>query len=164
MGCPDGFLATIVTSLTRTQGFCRFYRFSSWKLSCSRGGGGGRRCSPRLFYLRCLPDLHLPPLRVPQDAHRDAEAGGADPGPRHTVHPHNTRQAGVRKIFHKKYFVKNLWKYFVVRYLSKLGKGYSLLSLVNSACLLTTFILLLCYNFSRTAFKLIRPSTFVSSC
>ena len=70
----------------------------------------------------------------------------------------------MRKIFHKKHFVKNICKYFVVRYLSKLGKGYSLLSLVNSACLLTTFILLLCYNFSRTAFKLIRPSTFVSSC
>ena len=50
--------------------------------------------------MRCLPDLHLSPLRVPQDAHRDAEAGGADPGPLHTVHPHLTRQARVSKIFH----------------------------------------------------------------
>ena len=53
--------------------------------------------------MRCLPDLHLSPLRVPQDAHRDAEAGGADPGPLHTVHPHLTRQARVSKIFHNNY-------------------------------------------------------------
>ena len=65
----------------------------------------------------------------------------------------------MRKIFHLKLIFENI---LIVRYLSKLGKGYSLLTLVNSACLLTTFILLLCYNFSRTAFKLIRPSTFVS--
>ena len=54
-----------------------------------------------MFPLWYLPDLHLPPLRVPQDAHRDAEVGGADPGALHTVHHHLTRQARVRKIFHQ---------------------------------------------------------------
>ena len=56
--------------------------------------------------------MHLPPLRVPQDAHRDAEAGGADPGPLHTVHSHLTRQARVSKIFRGKYF-ENILEYFM---------------------------------------------------
>ena len=74
-------------------------------LSCSRRGGGSWG-QPRLFSLRHLPGLHLPPLRVPQDAHRDAEAGGTDPGPLHTVHSHLTRQARVSEILHQKYLRK----------------------------------------------------------
>ena len=87
----------------------------AWKLHsqltvccCSRrGGASGDRGQPRVFSLRHLPDLHLPPLRVPQDAHRDVEVGGADPGPLHPVHPHLIRQARVSTIFHWEHFQNN---------------------------------------------------------
>ena len=83
-----------------------------------------------MFSLRYLPGVHLPALRVPQDAHRDAEAGGADPGPLHTVHPHLTRQARVSNIFNGKYLkifygkYLKIFKYFMENILWKIFEQY----------------------------------------
>ena len=47
------------------------------------------------------------------------------------------------------------------RYTSKLGVGYTIMSLINSGCLIITLVLLLCYSFSSDTYSRVRPSLLV---
>ena len=51
---------------------------------------------------------------------------------------------------------------FHTRYAEKLGRGLSILGAANSACLVTTLVLLLCYSLSSHTYNRVRPSLFVS--
>ena len=51
---------------------------------------------------------------------------------------------------------------YISRYADKLGRGLSILGAANSACLVTTLVLLLCYSLSSPTYNRVRPSLFVS--
>jgi len=46
-------------------------------------------------------------------------------------------------------------------YADKLGRGLSILGAANSACLVTTLVLLLCYSLSSHTYNRVRPSLFI---
>ena len=48
------------------------------------------------------------------------------------------------------------------RYSAKLGRGFTMLSLINSSCLIVSLVLVLCYSFSSDTYNRVRASLFVS--
>ena len=51
---------------------------------------------------------------------------------------------------------------FLCRYSAKLGRGFTMLSLINSSCLIVSLVLVLCYSFSSDTYNRVRASLFVS--
>lgn len=56
------------------------------------------------------------------------------------------------------FVIQNILSDYGQEYTSKLGVGYTIMSLINSGCLIITLVLLLCYSFSSDTYSRVRPS------